>query len=293
MAQDEEADRLRAEVESVPLERLPALAAEIFEALALRRPEFAEGEALARRLAHSAETPGGDDLVDLVWASFLLLTGDAEAAEGVFAQYGARRASLEARTDAKVALAYATHGRPEDSLRWLQRAASFAFGVPDGDPAVLVVAQIADTLAERCEASDANGSADQNLLRAAAHFGRVGWERAGTWRDVLRAELRLASAVPAMGAVGATPGAAGVVVVSAGLRAWPVRADSFPEKTKRRRSPATVVTPRSTTSPSARCPRRRWVSTSARSCGSTPWAWSQGTGPFPRGWPLVRCSRMA
>jgi hypothetical protein len=147
----------------------------------------------------------------------LLLSGVAVCDVADCAPYAPRRPSQEAWATAHAALATATHGRLEEAVQWLQRAASLAFAVPDGDASVREVARVSNDLAERLEQQAERTPVEVTLLRAASQYARVYWERAGTWREVAGAELRLSKTALALGEwVGAVAHAEACIVLLRG-----------------------------------------------------------------------------
>jgi len=208
--------RVPALIQSSAPDQLPALAAAILELYAVRLARFADGAAsCAQAVARFHDTPSED--LDRVHAVLLLLSGDVDGAETVLAQFGPRRPSHEAWATAHAALATATHGRLEEAVQWLQRAASLAFAVPDGDPSVREVARVSNDLAERLEQQAERTAVEVTLLRAASQYARVYWERAGTWREVAGAELRLSKTALALGEwLGAVAHAEACIVILRG-----------------------------------------------------------------------------
>jgi hypothetical protein len=155
-------------------------------------------EALAARHEHSSPS------VDAAYrglAVFRLCAGDTAGAEALLAKIDTSNTPRNAHEARVLALAAATVGArsgSEEAARWLVRAANLTYELPDRDDAVRTVAVVGNNLACALEERlGAQGTVDTNseevkLLRLAASVARVAWERAGTWREVERAEYRLA-----------------------------------------------------------------------------------------------------
>ncbi|MEQ1566839.1 MAG: hypothetical protein ABMA64_14450 [Myxococcota bacterium] len=193
------AERLAFLVEELDVEHTSKVALLIVHVVGEHLGQFERGLAMVDRLAHRARsaTDGGglvltSEAIDRALALFRLCVGDTEGVEALLAQFGSRRQGQEAWIYALAAGAVSAHGRIDDAVGWLQRAASLAFSVPDSDPAVRVLATVSHDVACRFEVLSNPESGEATLLRTASQFARVFWERGGTWLEVERAEHRLA-----------------------------------------------------------------------------------------------------
>lgn len=124
-------------------------------------------------------------------ATLRMCAGDSTEVEAMLGRFGAERPGHEARVLATAAAAVGAHGRTSDASRWLVRAASIAYALPDAHPAVRIVATTGNNLAVALEQRASLSPEEASLLRSAAQLARVAWERAGTWREVEQAEYRL------------------------------------------------------------------------------------------------------
>lgn len=120
-----------------------------------------------------------------------MCAGDSLELEALLTRFGAERPGNEARVLALAAAAVGAQGRTNDAARWLVRAASLAYELPDAHPAVRAVAITGNNLACALESRPPTTVEESSLLRSAAQLARVAWERAGTWLEVERAEYRL------------------------------------------------------------------------------------------------------
>jgi hypothetical protein len=135
-------------------------------------------------------------------ASLTLCAGHADA-----------RAALDASDACRVTAMAACSLAPHDAARaarHLEEAVAAAAVLADSDPGVRAVAafgnNIAGTLQEQLAAEaapvappSATAQAQRGLMLRAAEVARVHWARAGTWREVERAEYRLALCALAAG----------------------------------------------------------------------------------------------
>ncbi|MEQ1569767.1 MAG: hypothetical protein ABMA64_29295 [Myxococcota bacterium] len=91
-----------------------------------------------------------------------------------------------------VAAAAVAPREPARATELLQEAVAGAAQLADADPAVRTVAANANNLAAALEEQPSRDDAGRALMIAAAIAARTTWERAGTWLEVARAEMRLA-----------------------------------------------------------------------------------------------------
>lgn len=125
-------------------------------------------------------------------AVLCLCSGNDAAAEILLDAFGGARATHESRVLAAAAGIAASRGQVTEASRWIVRAASLSYGLPDRDPAVRAVAVTANNVACALEERAERSADETRLLRSAAQLARAAWERAGTWLEVERAEYRLA-----------------------------------------------------------------------------------------------------
>lgn len=144
-----------------------------------------EGISLLDRLA-AMQIDGSDGLRSLqrCRASLALCSGAGDARPTL-------TGGDACRTTVMAACSLASHDSGR-ALLLLEEATAAAATLPDDDAAVRSVASfcnnIAGTLQEHGDLSDSSRS----LMLRAADLSRSHWERAGTWREVERAEYRLA-----------------------------------------------------------------------------------------------------
>lgn len=125
----------------------------------------------------------------------LHLHADAPAeAEAMFDALATHRAHHESWALLMAARGAVARGRPVEALAWLDRGAKLAFQIADTDPVLRTIGEVAQEVAQRLVAVRPRDGAERKLLRSASILARVTAERRGTWRDVTRAELLLASA---------------------------------------------------------------------------------------------------
>jgi hypothetical protein len=102
-------------------------------------------------------------------------------------------ASDRIRVLATAAAALAGQGRAEMALRWLEDARTLAaYGPGKEDPAARALAVAGNNLAVALEQKAERTPQERRLMLLAARTGRRWWEVAGGWREVERAEYRLA-----------------------------------------------------------------------------------------------------
>jgi hypothetical protein len=181
---------------------VPALAGLLLHVLGEHLGDWERGtvvmEALAAR--HALGSPGGD-AAHRGLAVFRLCAGDSAGAEALLAKLAtgtAPRNTHEARVLALAAATVGARSGAEEAARWLVRAANLTYELSDRDDAIRTVAVAGNNLAcaleDRISAQGAGAAHPEEvkLLRLAASVARTAWERAGTWREVERAEYRLA-----------------------------------------------------------------------------------------------------
>ena len=78
------------------------------------------------------------------------------------------------------------------SSRYMEEAATAADRLPRDDPAIRVVASFANNLAGSLQEKKDPSESEQRLMLRSAELARKYWELAGTWKEVERAEYRLA-----------------------------------------------------------------------------------------------------
>jgi hypothetical protein len=85
---------------------------------------------------------------------------------------------------------------------YLEQAVIAAAGLSDQDPAVRALASFANNMAGTLQDIEERDDDGRSLMLRAAEVARSHWERAGTWREVERAEYRLAVCCLAAGDAG-------------------------------------------------------------------------------------------
>lgn len=78
------------------------------------------------------------------------------------------------------------------SARYMEEAATAADGFPNDEPAVRAVASLANNIAATLQDRRPLDDQGRRLMIRAAELARTQWERAGTWKEIERAEYRLA-----------------------------------------------------------------------------------------------------
>jgi len=110
------------------------------------------------------------------------------------------RESDAARTYAIIASTLSGQGRIDDARTAFDKSLEFASYGPDhGDPAALALAITGNNLACSLEDKQGRSSGETNLMKLAAQTARKYWELAGDWKNVERAEYRLAMTMIAAG----------------------------------------------------------------------------------------------
>lgn len=101
--------------------------------------------------------------------------------------------SDQARILASCASALTSHKELERAGRYLKKADLIVKEkLKDNDPAIKAMAMTGNNLACSLEEKEDKGKEEIELMKTAAHIGRVFWEKAGTWLHLERAEYRLA-----------------------------------------------------------------------------------------------------
>jgi hypothetical protein len=165
---------------------VPAVAGLVVHVLAEHLGRYDEADERLTQLARHGESEA------LLRSRAVLRLCRGEDAEILLDAFGAPRATHEARILAIAAGVVAERGRVTDAGRGVVRAASLSYGLPDQDPAVRSVAITANNLACALEERPQRSAEENSVLRSSSQLARAAWERAGTWREVERAEYRLA-----------------------------------------------------------------------------------------------------
>lgn len=187
--------------------QLPALAALIVHVRGEHLGQWSEGLEELRALSRHACFDSESDPGRAVYRNMAILhycQGDIADFEDCLerGQAGGEhpRESCAARAYAIIASTLAGQARIEDARVAFDRALECAsYGPQQGDPAALALAITGNNLACTLEEKEDRSDAETELMKIAALTGRKYWEVAGDWKNVERAEYRLAMTMIAAG----------------------------------------------------------------------------------------------
>lgn len=146
--------------------------------------KWQEGLELLRKLKHNALLKNKADL--LRYMAILELGNNPNTSIEKFSN------SDQARIFASTASALISIGGVKAGEKFIKKAADLATDLENTDTAQTTIAINANNIASTLESKIPRTETETSLMIFAAKTARVFWEKAGTWKEVERAEYRLA-----------------------------------------------------------------------------------------------------